>query len=341
MSGGVDSSVAAASLLEAGHDVVGVTMRLWGGESDTGCCSVADVEDARRVAAQLGVEHHTFDFSERFESDVVDPYVRAHAEGATPNPCVECNRHLKFDALVERADLLGFEAVATGHHARVVHGADGLPRVARGADAGKDQSYVLHPLTGDVLGRVLLPVGSMTKAEVRARARELGLRTATKPESQDVCFVTRSEGRQAFLERRLRLHPGRVVDESGREVGRVDAVESVTVGQRRGLALAGGAGRRFVVDVDVPAATVVVGPPDRLLRDQVELGGVTWAHGPVQGAVRAQCSAHGEAPEATVDPLGATGAVVRWTDPQRRVAPGQSVVLYDGDAVVGGGTALP
>lgn len=341
MSGGVDSSVAAAALLEAGHDVVGVTMRLWGGESDTGCCSVADVEDARRVAAQLGVEHHTFDFSDRFESDVVDPYVQAHVDGRTPNPCVECNRHLKFDALIERADLLGFDAVATGHHARLVRGDDGRRRVARGADRAKDQSYVLHPLAGDVLERVLLPVGEMTKSEVRARATELGLRTAAKPESQDVCFVTRSEGRRAFLARRVELHPGRVVDETGREVGRVDAVESVTIGQRRGLSLAGGAGRRFVVDVDVAAATVVVGPPERLLRDRVVLERVTWAHEPVSGSLAAQCSAHGEPHDAIVEPLGGSGAVVRWTSPQRRVAPGQSVVLYDGDTVVGGGTALP
>ena len=158
LSGGVDSAVATALLLDVGHEVVGVTMKLWGGESDTGCCSVSDVEDARRSAAQLGVDHHVFNFGEEFERHVVAPYVQDHLEGRTPNPCVECNRHLKFDVLLRRAELLGFDAVATGHHARVVEMADGSRRIARGADQAKDQSYVLYPLTAAELAGVLLPV---------------------------------------------------------------------------------------------------------------------------------------------------------------------------------------
>ena len=196
MSGGVDSSVAAALLLEAGHQVVGVTMKLWGGESDTGCCSVADVDDARRVAQQLGIDHLVFNFGEDFAEHVVEPYVQAHAAGRTPNPCIECNRHLKFARLAERADLLGFDAVATGHHARVVRPArEGPWLLARGDDRAKDQSYVLHMLGQRQLARTLLPVGAMTKPAVRQRAAAMGLRTATKADSQDVCFITSARGR--------------------------------------------------------------------------------------------------------------------------------------------------
>jgi len=338
LSGGVDSSVAAALLVEAGHEVVGATMKLWGGDSDTGCCSVSDVEDARRSAAQLGVDHHVFNYTAEFDEHVVGPYVRDHAEGRTPNPCIECNRHLKFDVLLERAELLGFDAVATGHHARIVERPDGTRRIARGADVAKDQSYVLYPLHGAELTRVLLPIGHLTKDEVRARATALGLRTAAKADSQDVCFITRVDGRDAFLGERLDLHPGRVVDEAGTPVGEVAAVELVTIGQRRGLGLAGGAARRFVTDVDVAARAITVGPPERLLAEGVAVGDMVWAHEPVDGELFAQCSAHGDAHPAVVAvEEGGESVVLRWDEPQRRVAPGQSVVLYEGDAVVGGG----
>ncbi len=335
MSGGVDSSVAAALLAEAGHDVQGVTLRLWGGPSDQGCCSVADVEDARRVADRLGLDHHVFNFGLDFERDVVDPYVAAHAAGRTPNPCIECNRHLKFDRLLARATALGFDAIATGHHARIVERASGGRRIARGADEAKDQSYVLHMLDQAALARVLLPVGSMTKAEVRARAAELGLRTAAKPDSQDVCFISASAGRRAFLEDRLDLTPGRVVDTEGTEVGRVDAVELVTVGQRRGLGLPGrGREPRFAVAVDAGTATVTVGRREDLLDTELALTDLVWADGPVRGPVLAQCSAHGEVRTGVLD-----GDVLRWDRPQPRVAPGQSVAFYTGDEVLGGAIA--
>src|SRR5580693_1804750 len=203
MSGGVDSSVAAALLVEAGEEVVGATMKLWGGPSDTGCCSVADVEDARRVAQQLGIAHHVFNFSDEFGRHVVDPYVSEHAAGRTPNPCVECNRHLKFDRLLERAVALGFDAVATGHHARRATTADGRFRLRRGADPLKDQSYVLSMLGQDQLARCSFPVGELQKSDVRAAATRLGLRTALKPDSQDVCFIRSNEGREGFLGARL------------------------------------------------------------------------------------------------------------------------------------------
>ncbi len=340
MSGGVDSSVAAARLLADGHHVVGVTMKLWGGESDTGCCSVSDVDDARRVAQQLGVAHHVWAFTDDFDRHVVDPYVDAHRRGVTPNPCIECNRHLKFDRLLRRAEAVGFDAVATGHHARVVERPDGTRRLARGADRAKDQSYVLYVLGQPELARTLLPVGDMTKDEVRAEAEALGLRTAGKPDSQDVCFITSTAGRQRFLGRRLELRPGRIVDERGHDVGSVDAVELVTVGQRRGLGLPGGGAPRYVVDVDVPGATVRVGPERDLLCDRVELDQVVWADGPLVAVTRVdvQCSAHGTPRAAVVEADAPARLVVRFDAPQRRVAVGQSVVLYAGDEVVGGGT---
>jgi tRNA-uridine 2-sulfurtransferase len=340
MSGGVDSSVAAARLLADGHHVVGVTMKLWGGESDTGCCSVSDVDDARRVAQQLGVAHHVWAFTDDFDRHVVDPYVDAHRRGVTPNPCIECNRHLKFDRLLRRAEAVGFDAVATGHHARVVEGPDGTRRLARGADRAKDQSYVLYVLGQPELARTLLPVGEMTKDEVRAEAEALGLRTAGKPDSQDVCFITSTTGRQGFLGRRLELRPGRIVDVGGHDVGSVDAVELVTVGQRRGLGLPGGGAPRYVVDVDVLSATVRVGPESDLLCDRAELDQVVWADAPLVAGSRvdAQCSAHGAPRAAVVAADGPARLAVRFDEPQRRVAVGQSVVLYAGEEVVGGGT---
>ena len=336
MSGGVDSSVAAAMLVEAGHDVVGATMKLWGGAGDSGCCSVADVEDARRVAQQLGIVHHVFNFGEDFETRVVEPYVAAHAAGRTPNPCVECNRHLKFDRFLHRARRLGFGAVATGHHARVVQGS-GRWQLRRGLDAAKDQSYVLSMLGQEQLARILLPIGELTKDQVRARAGALGLRTATKPDSQDVCFITATGGRRAFLGDRIGLRPGRLVDSStGDDVGGVPAVELVTVGQRRGLGQGPGGERRYALSVDVAASQVVVGPLHELDTEEVGLTGLGWVDEPVVAGreVEVQCSAHGRP-----QPAVFTGDGVRFDERQRRVAPGQTVVLYEGDRVLGSGIA--
>jgi len=334
LSGGVDSSVAAAMLVEAGHEVVGITMKLWGGASDTGCCSVSDVDDARRVAHRLGIEHHVFNFGDEFERDVVAPYAADHAAGRTPNPCIECNRKLKFDKLLRRAEALGFDLVATGHHARRVRDADGRWRVGRGADPAKDQSYVLHTLSEAELAMTLFPLGELTKPVVRERAAALGLPTAVKPDSQDVCFITRADGRRRFLDDRIELHPAPVVDRDGVQVGATDAVELVTIGQRKGLELAGGAGRRFVVDVDVPGRRVVVGDESDLLCDAVVLHDVVGAYPEVRGDVTVQASAHGDAVVATFD-----GTRVQWSEPRRRIAAGQSVVVYEGDLVAAGGVA--
>ena len=335
LSGGVDSSVAAAELLDAGHEVVGITMRLWGGESDTGCCSVADVDDARRVAQQLDIDHLVFNFSDDFNTHVVDPYVRAHSRGLTPNPCIECNRHLKFDRLSERADLLGFDAIATGHHARVEVVGDRF-FVHRGADAGKDQSYVVHMLPQRELRRTMFPVGHLTKAQVRDRAATLGLRTAAKPDSQDVCFITHTGGRETFLGARIPFRKGTVIDAAGTVVGEVPAIEMVTLGQRRGIGLPGGGPKRYVTAIDQATSTVVVGDEADLDVVALIVGEITWADQPFGGEVMVQCSAHGTALPATLH-----GTTVRWRTPQRRVAPGQSVVFFDSTDryVLGGGIA--
>ncbi len=356
MSGGVDSSVAAALLVAIhGPDrVVGATLKLWGGDADSGCCSVADVDDARRVADQLGIVHHVFNFSDDFEAHVVDPYVKGHVEGRTPNPCIECNRHLKFDRLLARAADLGFDAVATGHHARASLGPDGAWRLLRGVDAAKDQSYVLSMLGQGELARSLFPVGDMTKDEVRSTAARLGLRTADKPDSQDVCFIRSDAGRAGFLGDRVPLHAGRLVDHAtGADLGEVAAVELVTVGQRRGMGHGTDGRRRFVTAVDVPARRVTIGPPEASYSSEVALHTLAWVDGApsalsggrsdgVRSGVleaSAQCSAHGVPAPCTVR-SDAGGLVVTFARPQRRVAPGQTVALYDPtrpDEVLGSG----
>jgi tRNA-specific 2-thiouridylase len=330
MSGGVDSSVAAARLQAEGHEVTGVTLKLWGGESDSGCCSVSDVEDARRVAAQLGIPHYTFNFADDFAAAVVGPYVDAHAAGLTPNPCVECNRSIKFGRLLDRATDIGFDAVATGHHARVVG-----RQLARGRDGGKDQSYVLYMLTEAELARLRLPVGEMTKAEVRAEAAALGLRTATKPESMEVCFITRG-GRERFLAERGVMGPGDIVDASGRVLGHHHGAAAYTVGQRRGLGVATGE-RRYVLDVDPARGAVTVGAYEDLLRREARVTGLTFVAGAAPATTEpllVQVRAHAIPFEGVLD-----GDVVRFASPQPRVAPGQVVAFYRGDVLLGGGLA--
>jgi tRNA-uridine 2-sulfurtransferase len=338
MSGGVDSSVAAALEKEAGHEVVGATMKLWGGTSDSGCCSLADVTDARRVCDHLGIEHHVFNFTAEFDHHVVDAYAEDHAAGRTPNPCVECNRHLKFDAFLSRAGRLGFDAIATGHHARVVR-TGAQVRIARGHDGAKDQSYVLAVLDERARAALHLPIGELTKAEVRERASDLGLRTWAKPDSQDVCFIasrTAGTARHDFLAERIELHPGALVDfTSGERLGSTDAVELVTVGQRRGLGVANGE-RRYAIDVDVARRTVLVGDESDLLTDGIELVDPVVVATPLDSGapVTVQVSAHGRGRAATL-----TDGHVAYDEPQRRVAPGQLVAWYVGDEVYGSAMA--
>jgi len=334
MSGGVDSSVAAAMMLDAGHEVVGVTMKLWGGPSDKGCCSVSDVLDARRAADAIGIDHHVFNFGDDFERDVIAPYVAEHDAGRTPNPCIECNRSIKFARLLERADMLGFDAVVTGHHAQIVTVSDGTRRIARAVDIDKDQSYVLHMIPPQDLERVEFPIGGLEKSVVRQMAADMGMRVANKPDSQDVCFISSTTSRDEFLGDRLTHTPATVVDAAGNEVGRVESIQLVTIGQRKGLGLAGGAPPQYVNDVDIAAQRVTIGSRRDLLSESVVLREMVWAGDPIETGLVAQTSAHGKTRPAQV-----VGNEVRWDTPHQRVAPGQTVVLYEGDVVVGGGIA--
>lgn len=336
MSGGVDSSVAAALLVDQGYEVVGATMKLWGGASDSGCCSVSDVEDARRVASQIGIDHHVFNFAEEFHDKVVDFYVNSHAQGSTPNPCIECNRHIKFDTFIERAKTLGFDYVATGHHARIAR-EGGRSHLLRGRDLAKDQSYVLSMLSGEQLDYVLLPVGEITKDEVRELATERSLRTASKPDSQEVCFITSDKGRNGFLSSKIDLHRGDLYEKSsGRKVGSVDAIELVTVGQRKGLGTLGDGAARYAVEVDLPARMVFLGRQSDLLVETVPFTSPTFTHDSIAegGVIEVQTSAHGRASEAVF-----FENAVKFTEPRRKVAPGQTLAFYKDDVVLGSAIA--
>ena len=337
MSGGVDSSVAAAMMKDEGHDVMGVTLKLWqgpDGEAPTaGCCTVGDAEDARRVAAQLDIPYYVFDYTSHFHAGVVDHFVSDYLSGRTPNPCVECNRTVKFSRLLEQACELGCDLLVTGHYARVVS-VGGRFQLHRGKDRRKDQSYVLSMLTKKELARVRLPVGELTKDETRAVAAELGLRTAAKPDSQDICFVGR-DGYKNFLHRHSpdAHRRGRVVDTDGNLVGEHDGVVGFTIGQRRGIGVALGE-RRYVVDVQPSTSTVVIGHRRHLEVTTVGLDQVTWVDEPVQPGekVDVQYRAHGQAVPAT----WTRGSVV-FDTPQEAIAPGQTAGLYRGDRVLGGG----
>jgi tRNA-specific 2-thiouridylase len=340
MSGGVDSSVAAALMKGEGHDVIGVTLKLWqgpNGEAPTaGCCTVGDAEDARRVAAQLDIPYYVFDYTSHFHEGVVDHFVSDYLNGRTPNPCVECNRTVKFSRLLEQSAELGCEMLVTGHYARVLSGG-GRFQLLRGKDRRKDQSYVLSMLTQRELARVRLPVGVLTKEETRAIAAELGLRTASKPDSQDICFVGR-DGYKNFLHRQSpdAHRRGRVVDTDGNVVGQHDGVIGFTIGQRRGVGVALGE-RRYVVDVQPATATVVIGHRRQLEVSTVDLDQITWVDEPTQAGerVEVQYRAHGLAVPATW-----IGRSVVFDEPQEAIAPGQTAAFYQGDQVLGGGVIV-
>ena len=337
MSGGVDSAVAAALLVDAGHEVTGVHLKLADVPIEQqvpghGCCTLDDAQDARRTAQVLGIPFYVWDMSELFARTVVDPFAAAYASGRTPNPCVECNRSVKYAALLDRALRLGFDALATGHHARVIEH-NGRRRLLRGADVQKDQSYVLYVATQEQLARSLFPVGALTKAEVREEAARRGLRVASKPDSYDVCFIPDGDT-ASYLARRLPVLPGAVVGTDGARLGSHDGTWRFTVGQRRGLGLHSHE-RRYVADLDAAGGTVVVGPRTALRSDWVELRDLNWTAGVAPaGEVLAQVRAHGATTPATIE-----GDRVRFAVPVEALAPGQSCVLYapDDDECLGGG----
>ncbi len=346
MSGGVDSAVAAARMIDAGHDVVGVHLALSRSaatlrESARGCCTIEDAGDARRVADRLGIPFYVWDLASRFEREVVEDFVSEYAAGRTPNPCLRCNEKIKFAGLLDKAVALGFDAVATGHYAQVVDGPDGR-ELHRAVDPAKDQSYVLGVLDADQLARSFFPLGDSLKSRVREEAAERGFSVARKPDSHDICFIPDGDTR-GFLAGRLGERPGELVDAvSGEVVGEHAGTHGFTVGQRRGL----GVDRsrldgdpRYVVEIDAPRNRVVIGTADLLGVDVVEGAHLRWC-GPVPvGEVRvgAQVRAHGEEVPATARVEDDT-VRVRLAERVRGVAPGQSVVLYDGSRVVGSAT---
>jgi len=347
MSGGVDSAVAGARAVDAGHDVVGVHLALsrqpaTGRAGARGCCTVEDADDARRSADVLGIPFYVWDLSERFSRDVVDDFTAQYAAGRTPNPCVRCNERVKFSALLDRALALGFDAVATGHYARVAPGPDGRPALFRAADAAKDQSYVLSVVPAERLAHALFPVGDAAdKDAVRAEAERRGLAVAAKPDSHDICFVPDGDTR-AWLGSRMPRQPGAVLDADGAVVGEHDGAAGYTVGQRRGLRLGVPApdGRpRYVLDVSVTSNTVTVGSAEDLDVDVVAGEHLVWCGpaAPVGARLGAQVRAHGEEVGCELLEAGET-LRVRLDRPVRGVAPGQTLALYDGDRVAGSAT---
>ena len=346
MSGGVDSSVAAALLAEEGHEVVGATMRTfcYAGTPSHGktCCGLDGILDARRVARHLGVAHHVFDVEEAFTRDVVDDFVAEYARGRTPNPCVRCNTFTKFGDLLRRAAELGCDGVATGHYVRVEHGPDGS-RLLRGRDAGKDQAYFLWGLPRRALPRLLFPLGGLTKPEVRLRARALGLATADKPESQEICFVPTGDYRD-LLEKRLEprhpaLLPGPIVTRDGETVGRHGGYAGFTVGQRKGLG-GGFDAPMYVLEIRPERREVVVGPREALTSCGVEVGETSWlGEGPPEPgrAVSVQVRHRAPAVSARVEAVEGDTVRLAFEAPRGAVTPGQSAVLFDGDVVLGGG----
>lgn len=337
MSGGVDSSVAAALLVEAGHDVVGVTMQLLpSGDFEGGCCSTSAVRDARRVCDALGIPHYTLNVREEFRRDVIEPFSDAYATGRTPNPCIECNDRVKFAELWRRAAQQGADYLATGHYARIARHADGSLWLARGLDPAKDQSYFLYRTTAEQLSRTLFPVGELTKTRVRELAAERGLPTAATPESQEVCFVPADDVR-AYVgaSRPCAVAPGPIVDTAGRRIGTHNGIAGYTVGQRRGLGVAA-PDPLYVVAIDAATNTVTVGTSAELDVCHVRCSSVVW-RGTAEMRVGVQVRYRQE-PVGAVARLEGGDLVLDLDEPVRGVAPGQAAVCYNEDEVVGGGT---
>jgi tRNA-specific 2-thiouridylase len=345
MSGGVDSSVAAALLAEQGHDVIGLSMQLYdqseGQTSFGSCCSLDDLYDARKVAAAIQVPHYILNFEKQFNEQVIANFVSEYAAGRTPLPCAHCNSDLKFATLAERARGFGADAVATGHYARVERGADGRLALRRGVDPAKDQSYFLFSLTQEQLAGALFPVGHLPKDEVRAYARRRRLPVADKPDSQEICFIPDDDYR-AFVTRSMPqgARDGAFVDEEGRVLGGHAGIHRFTVGQRKGLGLSSPTGVPMYVLALRPAdRQVVVGPRAALEQRRLTASGVNWIAPEPAATLRAavQIRHHHQAAPAAVRSLGDGRAEVIFDDPQLAISPGQAVVFYDGDAVSGGG----
>ncbi len=348
MSGGVDSSVAAYLLKQQGYDVIGVTMQIWQDKSkatlerEGGCCSLSAVEDARRVCDKLGIPFYVMNFKQIFEKKVIDYFVDEYLMGRTPNPCIACNKFIKFDALLERAKALEAEYVATGHYAKVMYDEDYKRYIIRKSDSPlKDQTYVLYNLTQDQLGHILMPLGDYNKEQVREIARELGLRTANKPESQEICFVEDNNYGRFINERRGdEIKPGMFVDVRGNKLGNHKGIAHYTVGQRKGLGISIGK-PLYVVEIIPEKNLVVLGDETEVFGRELRASQMNYIafeklEEPIDVKAKIRYSAR-EA-DAKVIPMGNKRVRVVFEEPQRAITPGQAVVFYQGDVLVGGGT---
>jgi tRNA-specific 2-thiouridylase len=344
MSGGVDSSVAAALMKQQGHEVIGVTMTLAPNEGSSahkgrGCCSVWDVTDAEKVAWKLDIPHYVFNLREQFEQHVISDFVAEYQQGRTPNPCRRCNQHIKFDALLERAEALDAEAVVTGHYARIEHDAQaGRYKLLRGRDPAKDQSYVLASLTQHQLSKIRFPVGVYGKPEIRQMAVDLELGVAHKKESMDLCFIPDGDT-AGFLSQRLESQsPGPIIDAGGKQVGEHQGLGLYTIGQRKGLGIATGK-PRYVLELNVAQNTLVVGDSEGLDKAGIRVDELTWLapQFPARAEIQYR-STHRGCPGRLEGDLGDTEIAVFFDQPQKALNPGQAAVFYEGDEVLGGGT---
>ena len=346
MSGGVDSSVTAALLQEQGYEVVGVTMRLSEEARDAdpdgrSCCALSSVDDARRVADILGIPHYVMDFTEPFQRLVIDYFTQEYARGRTPNPCIACNRHIKFEGLLEKTRALGAQYIATGHYARITRTDDGTYHLRKGIDAAKDQSYVLYHLTQKMMDHVLFPLGDYCKDEIRRMAEDYGLPVAHKAESQEICFVPRDDYKSY-----LRTHApqtmqtGAITDRTGHFLGTHDGIAFYTIGQRRGLGIAA-EHPLYVIALDAAENRVIVGTSDEVFARALTASDLSWTlprppHEPRR--VRAKIRYGKREANAWMEPQGDGTVAIHFSEPQRAVTPGQSIVFYEGDAVLGGGS---
>ena len=344
MSGGVDSSVAAGLLCRDGNECIGATMKLYHNE-DAGiprahtCCSLDDVEDARSVCYKLGMPYYVFNFSDDFGEKIIDKFVRSYETGLTPNPCIDCNRYMKFDKLYERAKILGCDHIATGHYARITQ-ENGLYQLRKAYDETKDQSYVLYDMTQERLSQTLFPLGELRKSEARELARQSDFINADKPDSQDICFVPDGDYAKIIeLRTGKKAEPGNFVDKNGNVLGRHNGIIRYTIGQHRGLGLHL-PDKHYVTEIRAKDNTVVLGPYEELFRKEIRVGEFHWIAGEIPAEpVPCKVKIRYRQPEqpAYVYPEADGGARIVFSEPQRAATPGQAAVAYDGDTVLGGG----